>query len=152
MTDQTTIDVPSESREGMYLTFGLGEEIYGIRILQVQEIIGLPEITDVPQSPPHVMGVINLRGKVLSVIDMRRRLGLETVEATEETCVIVVNTSGRDLGICVDRVCDVLDVLEEHLQETPTFGRTVDTSYINGMAKFDGTVAILLDIDKITTG
>jgi len=140
-------------REGKYLTFSLGREEYGIGILKVKEIIGMMEITRVPQTPPFVKGVINLRGKVVPVIDLRAKFGLEEGEYTERTCVIVVEVaraSGHVLiGSVVDSVSEVLSIRESEIEETPDFGVGLDTRYILGMAKAGGSIKILLDIDKV---
>ncbi|MFW6147864.1 MAG: chemotaxis protein CheW [Thermodesulfobacteriota bacterium] len=138
---------------GKYLTFTLDEEEYGIGILKIKEIIGMMAITTVPQTPEYVKGVINLRGKVIPVVDLRLRFGMETIDYTERTCIIVVETSGQigtvQIGIVVDSVSEVLNIKAEEIQETPTFGTNLNTDYILGMAKMEGAVKILLDIDKV---
>jgi purine-binding chemotaxis protein CheW len=143
-------------KEGKYLTFALGPEEYGLEILKVREIIGYMEITAVPQTPEHVKGVINLRGQVIPVIDLRAKFGMETAEVTEQTCIIVVETSRGDhkfsTGIVVDRVQEVLDIAGENIEEAPQFGSSVDTDFILGMGKIGDTVKILLDIDKVLAG
>jgi purine-binding chemotaxis protein CheW len=136
-------------RAGMYLTFGLADEEYGVEILKVREIIGMMEITAVPKAPPHVKGVINLRGKVVPVIDLRTRFTMEQAEATDETCIIVVVVGNREIGVVVDRVSEVLDIAAEQIEDPPTFGTTVDTSFIIGMGKTEQRVTILLDITKV---
>ncbi len=140
-------------KEGKYLTFTLAEEEYGIGILKVKEIIGMMPVTTVPRVPHFVKGVINLRGKVIPVIDLRLRFGMEEVEATDRTCIIVVevkNPSGVvQMGIVVDSVSEVLNIKAEDIEETPSFGAAVDTDYILGMAKTEGEVKILLDIDRV---
>ena len=139
------------SKEGKYLTFELGGEEYGLEILKVKEIIGIMNITSVPQTPDYVKGVINLRGKVIPVIDLRLKFGMETAEYTERTCIIVVDIKDMVMGIVVDSVSEVLNIREEEIEETPTFGVKLYTEYILGMAKVKGTVKILLDIDKVLT-
>jgi len=138
---------------GKYLTFTLDEEEYGIGILKIKEIIGMMSITPVPQTPEHVKGVINLRGKVIPVVDLRLRFGMETIDYTERTCIIVVETSVQtgtvQIGIVVDSVSEVLNIKAEEIEETPTFGTKLNTDYILGMAKMEGAVKILLDIDKV---
>ena len=142
-------------REGKYLTFFLSGEEYGIGILKVKEIIGMMPVTSVPRTPEFVKGVINLRGKVIPVIDLRRRFGMETVEYTDRTCIIVVelsaNTGIMMMGIVVDAVSEVLNIKEETIEDTPGFGSEIDTNYILGMAKTEGSVKILLDINKVLT-
>ena len=143
-------------KEGKYLTFALGPEEYGLEILKVREIIGYMEITAVPQTPHHVKGVINLRGQVIPVIDLRAKFGMEVAEITEESCIIVVEISGDgrhfSTGIVVDHVQEVLDIAGGDIEEAPQFGASVDTSFILGMGKLSGSVKILLDIDKVLAG
>ncbi len=142
-------------KEGKYLTFALANEEYGLEILKVREIFGYMDITAVPQTPAHVKGVINLRGQVIPVIDLRAKFGMETTEVTEETCIIVVETTrdGRNIstGIVVDHVSEVLDIAGEDIEATPQFGSSVNTDFILGMGKIGDSVKILLDIDKVLT-
>ncbi len=143
-------------KEGKYLTFALANEEYGLEILKVREIIGHMEITAVPQTPAYVKGVINLRGQVIPVIDLRAKFGMETKEVTEETCIIVVEiTQGKskfNTGIVVDRVQEVLDIAGENIEQAPQFDSSVNTDFILGMGKIEETVKILLDIDKVLAG
>ncbi|MBF0170992.1 MAG: purine-binding chemotaxis protein CheW [Nitrospinae bacterium] len=135
--------------EGKYLTFVLGEESYGLEILKVREIIGVMEITSVPQSPVFIKGVINLRGKVIPVIDLRLKFGMEEVEPTEETCIIVVDIQGSQMGILVDTVSEVLDIAAGQIEPSPSFGSRVNTDFILGMGKSKGEVKILLAIERV---
>ena len=139
--------------EGKYLTFKLDYQEYGLGILSVKEIIGMMPITTIPKTPPFVKGVINLRGKVISVLDLRLKFGMEEVEYTERTCIIVIEIKGRagtiHLGIIVDSVSDVLSIKAEDTEEAPMFGVSIDTSYILSMAKVDGGVKILIDTDRL---
>jgi purine-binding chemotaxis protein CheW len=143
-------------KEGKYLTFALANEEYGLEILKVREIIGYMEITAAPQTPEHVKGVINLRGQVIPVIELRAKFGMETTDVTEETCIIVVETSQGDrkfsTGIVVDRVQEVLDIDGENIEEAPQFGSSVNTDFILGMGKIGDSVKILLDIDEVLSG
>ena len=140
-------------KEGKYLTFALAHEEYGLEILKVREIIGYMQITAVPQTPSHIKGVINLRGQVIPVVDLRTKFGMETAEVTEQTCIIVVEItqSGRkfNTGIVVDRVQEVLDIAGNDIEEAPQFGASVDTNFILGMGKIGESVKILLDIDRV---
>jgi purine-binding chemotaxis protein CheW len=140
-------------KEGKYLTFVLGAEEYGLEILKVREIIGYMEITAVPQTPHYVKGVINLRGQVIPVIDLRANFGMEITEVTEETCIIVVEISNGDRkfsnGVVVDRVQEVLDIKGKDIEEAPQFGSAVNTDFILGMGKIGDSVKILLDIDRV---
>jgi purine-binding chemotaxis protein CheW len=137
---------------GKFLTFALAEEDYGIGILKVKEIIGMMPITEVPQMPRYIKGVLNLRGKVIPVLDLRQRFNLQTSEYDERTCIIVVETSSSDavrtMGIIVDSVSEVANISSEHIEEAPDLGHGLDTHYIHGIAKVDGGVKILLDIDR----
>ena len=150
MTEET---VSAISREGKYLTFALADEEYGISILKVKEIIGMMPITTVPQTPEFVKGVINLRGKVIPVMDLRLKFGMDEIEYTERTCIIVVEIEGQAgivlIGIVVDAVSEVLNIRGEDIEDTPTFGTNLNTDYILGMAKMEGGVKILLDIGKV---
>ena len=140
-------------REGKYLTFTLADEAYGIGILKIREIIGMMPITSVPLTPPFVKGVINLRGKVIPVVDLRLRFDMEAAEYSERTCIIVVEIEGQagtiQIGILVDAVSEVLNIKAEDIEETPAFGVKLHTEYILGMAKMEGSVKILLDIDRV---
>ena len=140
-------------REGKYLTFALAGEEYGISILKIKEIIGMMPITTIPQTPDFVKGVINLRGKVIPVVDLRLRFGMERIDYTERTCIVVVEISGGAgtvmIGIVVDSVSEVLNIKGGEIEETPTFGTKLETDYILGMAKVQGGVKILLDIDRV---
>jgi len=151
---EESMKAASESREGKYLTFELGGEAYGLEILKVKEIIGIMNITSVPRMPEYVKGVINLRGKVIPVIDLRLKFGMEPLEYNERTCIIVVDITGRSansvmVGIVVDSVSDVMNIGDDEIEDTPTFGVKLNTEYILGMAKSKGGVKILLDIDRV---
>lgn len=145
-----------EEKRGKYLTFTLDREEYGLEILKVREIIGYVGITAVPQTPAYIKGVINLRGKVIPVIDLRAKFGMDSAEVTNKTCIIVVETSQKErkisIGIVVDRVQEVLDVDGKNIEDVPQFGPTVNTDFILGMGKIGDSVKILLDIDKVLAG
>jgi purine-binding chemotaxis protein CheW len=138
---------------GKYLTFILVDEEYGLEILKVREIIGMMAITGLPRTPPFVRGVINLRGKVIPVIDLRTKFGMTAVADTTETCIIVVDVTASagvvQVGILVDSVSEVLDITGEEIEEAPSFGTNLDTEFILGMAKTKGAVKILLNIEKV---
>ncbi len=140
-------------KTGKYLTFSLEKEEYGIGILKVKEIIGMMPITSVPRTPAFVKGVVNLRGKVIPVLDLRTKFEMESIPYTERTCIIVVEIDSEHatilLGIVVDSVCEVLNIREEEIEETPKFGTQLKHDYILGMAKRDGGVKILLNIDRV---
>jgi purine-binding chemotaxis protein CheW len=145
----------AERIAGKFLTFDLAEEEYGLEILRVREIIGMMAITPVPRTPDFVLGVINLRGKVIPVIDLRLKFGLPYKDPDDRTCVIVVEVMSEgqtvQMGIVVDRVNEVVDVKANEVEPTPSFGVNLDTTFILGMAKVQGKVKILLDIDRVLT-
>ncbi|KMQ50543.1 Positive regulator of CheA protein activity (CheW) [Chitinispirillum alkaliphilum] len=139
---------------GKYLTFSLANEGYGIEILKVQEIIGLMNVTRVPRTPNFIRGVINLRGKIIPVVDLRIKFGIEEKENTDKTCIIVVQVeelSGKHviMGIIVDEVCEVLNVKADQIEPSPSFGASVDTDFIMGMGKAAQKVVMLLDVDRV---
>ncbi len=134
---------------GKFLTFFFDEEEYAIEILKVQEIIGVMPITAVPRTPSYLLGVINLRGKVIPVIDLRARFGMEAVDWTDETCIIVMQIAETQMGMMVDKVSEVLDIAAEAIEDTPSFGAGVNTDYIMGIGKAEGKVRLLLDIDRV---
>jgi len=140
-------------REGKYLTFSLGGEEYGIGILKVKEIIGMMPITYVPQAPGYVKGVVNLRGKVIPVIDLRLKFGIEPIDYTERTCIIVVEIGSLSkmiaMGIVVDSVSEVMNIKNGDIEDTPSFGTKLKTEFILGMAKTGAGVKILLDINLV---
>ncbi|MFQ5965184.1 MAG: chemotaxis protein CheW [Candidatus Scalinduaceae bacterium] len=140
--------------EGKFLTFVLSKEEYGIEILKVREIIGLMDITTVPQTPDYMKGIINLRGKVIPVIDLRLKFSMPEEEQTQETCVIVVEVGAysntpQQIGIIVDNVSEVLNIKGEEIEEAPHFGQEIDTSFIMGLGKAKEKIIILLDIEKV---
>ncbi len=149
----TLLQAAHTDKSGKYLTFMLGDEEYGLEILRVREIIGLMSITEVPRTPPYVRGVINLRGKIIPVVDLRVKFGMETVDVTEETCIIVVdiilNEEQIEMGILVDKVSEVLDIESEDIEDAPAFGTGFDSGFILGMAKVKESVKILLNISSV---
>jgi purine-binding chemotaxis protein CheW len=150
---ETAAALKSDDRGGKYLVFELGREEFGIRVLKVREIMGIQDITAVPQTPPHVKGVINLRGKVIPVVDLRLKFGLPEQEYTPRTCIIVVQVPGEAgpmlTGIVVDGVAEVLNLAAADIEDTPDFGDGTATPYLLGMAKVKGKVKILLEIDRV---
>jgi purine-binding chemotaxis protein CheW len=141
---------------GKHLTFQLGKEVYGLEILKVQEIIGVTDVTPIPRTPPSVRGVINLRGKVIPVVDLRRKFDLEAKEDTDRTCIIVVEISGEaallTIGILVDEVCEVQEINADQIEAPPSFGASVNTDFMLGMGKIGDVVVSLLNIDKVLSG
>jgi len=144
--------ITKRGRAGKYLSFALGSEEYAIRVLKVREIVKLQHITGVPDTPSEVRGVINLRGKVIPVIDLRVKFGMQNSKYGERTCIIVVEIAGNlsgPMGIIVDEVSEVLTLADSDIQDTPDFGAGVETPYLLGLAKVRDTVKILLDIDQV---
>jgi len=140
-----------EAEGGKFLTFQLQGEEYGLEILKVREIMGLMNITTVPQTPAYVRGVINLRGQVIPVVDLRLKFGMKEGEDGKRTCIIVVDVNGVMMGIVVDTVSEVMDIESSCIEATPSFGTKLNTDYILGMGKVNERVKILLDIDKVLT-
>ncbi len=144
-----------DQRAGKYLTFGLGKEEFAIQVRHVREIMGMQEITAVPQMPAYVKGVLNLREKVVPVVDLRLKFGLMEIDYTQRTCIIVAqiaNQAGKlMIGIIVDGVSEVLTLQANDIADTPDFGNGVETPYILGMAKVKNKVKILLDINMVFT-
>jgi len=150
----TAAEGTASNHAGKYLTFFLGSETYGIPVLKVREIISMLPITQVPQVSPYMKGVINLRGKVIPVLDLRIKFSLPEAEATASTCIVVVQVRGSEgqiklIGIIVDAVEEVANIAQADIEPTPDFGGSISVQYILGMAKIKGTVKSLLDIDQI---
>jgi len=142
---------------GKYLTFVLGHESYGIAVLKIREIIRLTDITSVPRMPGYIKGVINLRGKIIPVVDLRLKFGLGSADTTERTCIVVVQVSSStgvptSMGVVVDDVEEVANIAAADIEETPDFGTQLDTACLLGMAKIKGSVKTLLDIDRVVSG
>jgi len=145
----------TDPRAGKYLTFGLGSEEFGIQVMRVREIMGVQEVTAVPHIPAYVKGVINLRGKVIPVVDLRQKFGMPEQAYTQRTCIVVVELEqdGARLltGLIVDEVSEVVSLQGAEIEDAPDFGRGVATPYLLGMAKTKGKVKILLDINRVMT-
>lgn len=145
----------ADDRAGKYLTFRLGPEEFGVRVDKVREIMGIQEITAVPQTPDYLKGVINLRGKVVPVVDLRLKFGLPAAEYTQRTCIVVVQVAGESttiqVGLVVDSVSEVVNLAGGDIENTPDFGEKLSTPFILGMAKLKGKVKILLDIDRVVS-
>jgi purine-binding chemotaxis protein CheW len=146
-------DKHNSNNAGKFLTFAMGKEEFGLEILKVREIIGYMDITAIPRAPHYVKGVINLRGQVISVVDLRANFGMEKSKITDQTCIIVVeilqNGVTRNVGLIVDRVSEVLSISRDHIEKAPSFSTTVETDFILGMGRVNNGVKILLDIDKV---
>jgi purine-binding chemotaxis protein CheW len=142
------VNPPERTRGGKYLTFFLAGQEYGLEVLKVQEIIGMTLITPVPRTPEYIRGVINLRGKVIPVIDLRSKLGLASAEQTSETCIIVVEANRLRTGMVVDKVSVVAEISELEIEDVPALVVGAQTEYILGIGKFKGRVQLLVDIDR----
>jgi purine-binding chemotaxis protein CheW len=155
--DTTTLEASVQDRAdelaGKYLTFRLGGEEFGLGILKVQEIIKMMDITRVPRTPAFMRGVINLRGKVVPVVDLRTKFEMDATESNEKTCIIVVQVGHHAghliMGLIVDEVSEVLDIPAEQIEPPPEFGATVDTTFLLGLGKLDRKVVMLLDVDTV---
>ncbi len=146
--DDRLFAMDEDSMEGMYLTFDLASEGYGLEIRHVIEIIGIQPITAVPDLPEHVIGVLNLRGKVIPIIDVRRRFGLSHRDHDERTCIVVVNVNENSVGLVVDKVSEVITIPANEIEPPPATGRS-RRHYIAGMGKIGQQVKILLDIEAL---
>jgi purine-binding chemotaxis protein CheW len=153
-----TPPAPVEIRKacsGKFLIFKLGEESYAVEVLKIKEIIRMQRVTPVPHLPPYMQGIINLRGKVIPVIDLRVKFGLEAAAETERTCVVVVQTkvSGDErlalVGMVVDAVDEVMNITEEQVEDNPDLGSTLENRFIDGLAKLGETIVTLLNIDRL---
>jgi purine-binding chemotaxis protein CheW len=140
-----------DPRAGKYLTFFLASEEYGVEILKVQEIIERIPITPVPLTSKYILGVINLRGKIHPVMDLKIKFGMEETEITDETCIIVIKTFSLMMGILVDKVSEVVNMASDDIEDTPSFGADVNPEYLLGVGKTGGRVRLLLDIEKVIT-
>lgn len=147
MTSTTTTTTHAHL-SGKYLTFFLGDEEYGLGILSVQEIIGLLAITMVPGTAPWVRGVINLRGKIIPIVDLRTKFGMSPFTPTDRSCIVVANAHGVEMGIMVDRVSEVVDLPADSIESAPNLGAQIRTDYLLGIGKTNGRVKLLLDIDR----
>ncbi len=140
---------------GKYLTFRLKNESYGIQVLKIREIIRLQPITPVPQMPAYIKGVLNLRGKIIPVIDLRVKFGLENISDADHNCIIVVKIetqrTSSQIGLIVDAVEEVLNISASEIEAAPDFGTALDTAFILGLAKIKGSVKTILDIDRVLT-
>jgi purine-binding chemotaxis protein CheW len=155
VTPQSRADAKVDARAGKYLIFQLDQEEFAIQVQKVREIMGVLEITQVPQTPPYVKGVINLRGKVIPVVDLRLKFGMAAVDYSHRTSIVVVQVgSAREaafMGVVVDSVAEVLQIAAGDIEDTPSFGQDVTVPYVMGLAKIKGKVKILLDIDQVMT-
>lgn len=135
--------------DNQFLTFNLGEELYGVDILRVQEIKGYTAVTKIPNTPPHIKGVLNLRGTIVPIVELRTKFGMPTIDYTAFTVIIVVVVRDKVMGLVVDAVSDVLNIDRKDIQMTPQFGARVDVSFVNGIGKSGDKLVALLDMDRL---
>lgn len=151
----TAVETTKASEQGMqtdgsqFLTFNLGEELYGVDILRVQEIKGYTAVTKIPNTPPHIKGVLNLRGTIVPIVELRTKFGIPTIDYTAFTVIIVVVVRDKVMGLVVDAVSDVLNIDKKDIQPPPQFGVKVDVSFLNGIGKSGDKLVALLDIDRM---
>lgn len=138
--------------DSQFLTFVLGEELYGVDILRVQEIKGYTAVTKIPNTPPHIKGVLNLRGTIVPIVELRTKFGMPTIDHTTFTVIIVVVVRDKMMGLVVDSVSDVLNIDKKDVQAPPKFGAKVDVSFLNGIGKSGDKLVALLDIDRLLAG
>lgn|SRR5690606_4136838 len=146
---ETGAAVAAARHAGKYLTFSLADEEYGVEILKVQEIIRMLPITRVPRTPAFVRGVINLRGRVIPVVDLRSKLGMDPLDGGPEQCMIVIQVMDVQTALIVDRVSEVLDIAPDAIEDPPHLGADGSTEFLLGIAKTAGRVQLLLDIDQV---
>lgn len=155
ISEDSVNDVVGRELTGKFLTFFLGSEEYGVKIMKVQEIIRMQQITAVPRTPDYVRGMINLRGRVIPVIELRTKFGMEKENDSEKTCIVVVHVHAEDkkvvVGIIIDDVREVRDLLPSDIENTPAFGMGIANEFIMGIGKLSERVIMLLDIDKVLT-
>jgi len=151
---ENKMDIPVrlDDRAGKYLTFELNKTEFGIEILSVVEILKMMEITAVPMWPDFAQGTINLRGRVIPVVDLRQKFNLSATEETEQTCTIVVELGGDQIGIMVEAVNEVREITEDHITDPPNIGGSVESDFILGMGKSGESTIILLNLEKILVG
>ena len=145
---QEELQIDQDTMQGMYLTFDLAGEGYGLEIRHVTEIIGIQKVTNIPDMPEHVIGVLNLRGKVIPIIDVRLRFNLTLREYDDRTCIIVVSVNDNPVGLVVDQVSEVVDIAQDNIEPPPATGKNCG-HYIQGLGKIGGKVKILLNVEAL---
>lgn len=148
-TNSEVVDVPPAFEDGKFLSFFLGKEEYAIEILKVQEIIGLMAITPVPKMPDYIRGVLNLRGKIVPVMELRARFNLSAVEDTDETCIIIIHEDNYQMGIVVDKVSEVMEIATEQFEEVPLVGKSSGNEFLSGLGKVNDSVKMIVDVRKV---
>lgn len=140
-----------ETQKGMYMTFKSGNEYYGLKIQYVNEIIGFQDITPVPETESYIMGLINLRGRIIPVIDVQKRFGQEPFEYNDRTCIIVVDVKSTTVGLIVEKIAEAVEIKEENILPPPTISRVdrIQNKYVYGIAKVGDSVKLLLDPERL---
>ncbi len=149
VTDQELFGQGEDTQHGRYLTFCLGEEIFGIQIEYVTEIIGLQPVTKVPEVASYIKGIINLRGKIIPVVDMRLKFGKASIEYDDRTCIIVVDTDNMMVGLIVDKVAEVMTIDDENVVPPPSYKTGIKNRYLQGIGKVNEDVVLLLECKKL---
>lgn len=146
------LDEHQSDKAKQYLTFDVANELYGVEILKVQEIRGWSAVTQMPNAPDFIRGVMNLRGSVVPIMDIRRRFNMPEIDFTPQTVVIVVNVQNRTIGMIVDKVSDVVDIEQSDVREAPDFGSAIDSSFLEGLSPHGEDMVILLNVDEMMKG
>lgn len=146
---ENNLQIKLSTEGSQFLTFNLGEELYGVDILRVQEIKGYTAVTKIPNTPPHIKGVLNLRGTIVPIIELRTKFGMQTIDYTAFTVIIVVVVRDKVMGLVVDSVSDVLNIDRKDIQASPKFGGNVDVSVLDGIGKSGDKLVALLDMDRL---
>jgi purine-binding chemotaxis protein CheW len=149
VTNKETNELSHPADGSQFLTFSLGEELYGVDILRVQEIKGYSAVTKIPNTPSHIKGVLNLRGIIVPIVELRAKLGMPTIDYTAVTVIIVVVLLDKVMGLVVDAVSDVLDIEKKNIQSAPDFGNRVDVTFLKGIGKSGDKLVSLLDLDRL---
>jgi purine-binding chemotaxis protein CheW len=150
--NEEILEQQEDTQHGRYLTFNLGEEVFGLEIRYVTEIIGMQPITKIPEVASYIKGIINLRGKIIPVIDMRLKFGKEAAEYNDRTCIIVIDTQELVVGLIVDKVSEVMTIEDENVVPPPDQKSGIRNRYIQGIGKVDGNVKLLLDCRTLLYG
>ena len=149
MTKTTERNIGLQTDGSQFLTFNLGEELYGVDILRVQEIKGYTTVTKIPNTPPYIKGVLNLRGTIVPIVELRTKFGMPTIDYTTFTVIIVVVVRDKVMGLVVDAVSDVLDIDKREIQPPPQFGAMVDVGFLSGVGKSGDKLVAILDMDRL---
>jgi purine-binding chemotaxis protein CheW len=150
--NETFLEEQEDTQHGRYLTFNLGEEVFGLEIRYVTEIIGIQPITKLPEVASYIKGIINLRGKIIPVIDMRLKFGKEPAEYDDRTCIVVIDTQELVVGLIVDKVSEVMVIEDADIVPPPDYRTGIRNRYIQGIGKVDGNVKLLLDCKLLLDG